>query len=366
MNNYLLVTSKTKDYTNNNKFIKEFNQIFNKIPHIYSEIFLTLFQNKFSYLTMYNDINNKVSFIKVLERIFYNRTKINNKTFYYQKIKKDLQISLENIKDETQINNISHEISTYLSSNIDIKLLLDIVDKKIYNKNYIKLSNIETYSNHDKVFLYQIISSYLISKVLIKIIIILNNYNYLKNTSLYNSINSYVEKIRTWDLIMDNVLDIYDNKYKNIINKNEFKILIYLLSISKNGKDLDNNYKYNLDKIFMSIGYDTKVRKVINYKKASDYLEVLNNKYNYYINELFNYREYPIIYENISDIIEILYYKKHDNYKFITSKDKILKELFYLFIKEVDLQDKLIMSSNFKLWEYEWDSIKNKYQLKYQ
>ena len=358
MNNYISLT-KIKNQDNNN-FDKIFNQIFNKIPYIYSEIFLKLFQTRFRYFTMFQTRNIPFSFTKTLEILFTNIYKEYNYEFFYKYIKEDLSTCLTNDIEKKHIEKLAQSISTTLNSNIEIKLLLDIIDKKQNNAKYFEYNYLESLDKENKQTIYQISESYLIGKALIKIIKILNIYN--QNPYLYKKISKSVEKIRTIELIMDNVLDLYDNKYINIIDKNEFKILIYLLILSRNARDIDKNYNYDIDKLFISLGYDTSIKRIINYRRGNDYLEIENNKDENSIANLFSYRPYPYIYRNISEIINILFQKYHDDYTFIINKEKILKKIFYLYIKNIDLYNKIFICTTYKLWSYEWDSIKEKYE----
>jgi hypothetical protein len=157
---------------------------------------------------------------------------------------------------------------------------------------------------------------------------------------------------------MSNIIDSYDYKYSSILNKSEYKILIYLLCLSKNGKDIEKKYNYNIDKIFESINYSISLVGITDIIKGNNYLEIKNNLYN---NNLFILPEYPYIYKNVKIILKILFNKYNDNYEFLISKDKILKRIFYLYITKINLEDKINLCYQYCLWQYEWDSIAKEY-----
>lgn len=345
---------KYNNIIDNTKFFKQFNEIFNKIPHIYSEIFLKIFGEKYSYFVMFDNDNFSFSFIKILKNIFCNIDKIDDQNFFNKCVLSDLDGEFnDKIED-----NIKKSIVSILSSDIEIKVLLDMIDND--NNNYYNLE-IDNYDDELKIFILGIMDSYLISKILVRIVKILNFYNDKINTEFYNKINKGVSMFRTWDMVMDNVLDIYEDSDRDIISEEEFKILIYLLCLAKNGQDIEKNIDYNIEKLFVSIGYGTSVRNLIDYKRGSDYLEISSN--NNCVWNLFQYRGYPVIYTSISEILEILFSKYYDDYNFIINKDRILRKIFYLYMKKINLNDKIFLCSNYKLWYYEWDSIKNNYEL---
>ena len=66
--------------------------------------------------------------------------------------------------------------------------------------------------------------------------------------------------------------------------------------------------------------------------------------------------------KKVNEATKILFKKYHDDYNFIIEKDNILKKIFYLYISHLDFKDKIIICKNYKLWEYEWDSLKEEYQ----
>ena len=357
MNNYIL---------RKNNFIQEFNLIFNKIPHIYSEVFLKIFSTNYRYFTIFNGNNIPITFNKILEKMFYNYQHPYDYNFFYHNLKKDLSLSLSNNLKEKVITIITKNLSIILASNIEITFLLNLINNNNHEKNYFKDDLIDKLQEKDKIYVYQISESYLIAKSLIKIIDILTLYKSTKNTMFYYEINKSIEKIRTIELIMNNVLDIYKPKYKTIISQSEFKILVYLIILSKNGQDIENNINYNISKILESLDYSTSITKIINYQRGNDYLEILNNKYKNNISTLISYRENPYIYQNINEIINILFYKYHDDYNFIINKEKILKKILYIYIKNVNLSDKIFLCTQYNLWSYEWDSIKEKYEIESQ
>ena len=309
----------------NNKFINNFNIIFNKIPHIYSEIFIKIFTNNYNYFLDYNKHNNINLFINILNSTFNNINNLNNKDFYYNNIIK----YLDNTKEQELINNISNK----LSKNIENNYLLDIIDN---NPRIIIYNNLSTQLS--KIYIY-----FLISKTLVKIVNLLTFYKSIENIEFNNYIHITVEKYRTIELNMDYVIDYYKDEFKNIISKTDYKILIYLLSLSINGKEIEKNYYQELSKLLDSIGYSTNLHRIINYKRIS-------------------YPIKPYIYKNISILINILFKKYHDNYYFITNKEKLLKTCFYLYIKKINLPDKIIISITYPLLSYEWDSIKDFYE----
>ena len=67
MNDYIL---------RKNNFIQEFNLIFNKIPHIYSEVFLKIFSTNYRYFTIFNGNNIPITFNKILEKMFSNEKNV--------------------------------------------------------------------------------------------------------------------------------------------------------------------------------------------------------------------------------------------------------------------------------------------------
>lgn len=369
MNNCILLKKEKLDsyYKNDNssQFLEKFNQIFNKIPHIYGEIFLKLFENRFKYFVMFERSFVPVSFTRILERLFCNINVVYDEDFFYQYIKDDLLICLNDIVDYIIIEDIAKYISFMLASNIECDVLLDIIDNKINNSNYYDLDMMGDFSEQDKLCLYEIIDSYLISKVLVKVVKILNLYNSKKGTKFYELVSDGVDKFRTWDMVLSNVLDIYDYKYRDIVSEDEFKILIYLISLSRNGEDIDNSIGYNIDKLFDSMSYDTSMRKIIDCERGYNYLEVNDSRFYNDISNLFGYRNMPVIYESVSDCLEILFDKYYDDYNFIVNKDKILRKIFYLYMRNVNLYNKLVVCTNYKMWGYEWDSIKDNYELNY-
>lgn len=302
---------------NNNEFIDIFDKIYMKIPYIYGEIFLKLFGNKYRYLYIEWD-----KFVGICKDMFINRSKLDREDFY---------------------NNYfgNYKYSKLLSSRIDDKILLDIINNKFDDSNYYSGSNI-------------IIDSIIVSKVLIRIIDILNIYkNGSNNFKKY--IDYYVNRYRTWEMDLKYIGDVYYYGYSNVISEEEFKILIYLLCLSKNGIDISNNYNYSIDKIFFDIGYDTSVKSIINYEIGNEYLELIYDKYSLDI------REHAYIYSNISRVIDILFSKYYDNYNFIKNKDLVLRYIYYLYSINISFRDKVFFSSNYKMLEFEWDSIRNKY-----
>ena len=311
MNNCILLKKEKLDsyYKNDNssQFLEKFNQIFNKIPHIYGEIFLKLFENRFKYFVMFERSFVPVSFTRILERLFCNINVVYDEDFIYQYIKDDLLICLNDIVDYIIIEDIAKYISFMLASNIECDVLLDIIDNKINNSNYYDLDMMGDFSEQDKLCLYEIIDSYLISKVLVKVVKILNLYNSKKGTKFYELVSDGVDKFRTWDMVLSNVLDIYDYKYRDIVSEDEFKILIYLISLSRNGEDIDNSIGYNIDKLFDSMSYDTSMRKIIDCERGYNYLEVNDSRFYNDISNLFGYRNMPVIYESVSDCLEILF-----------------------------------------------------------
>ena len=325
-----------------------FNHIFNKIPHIYGELFLTLFKNKLNYFTLYKE----ELLLTILERIFNNSSNINNSNLYYNYLKKDLHDINEDILEE---------ISLYLSSDIDIIILKDIANKKFLNKTYINIDEFYGFNDKEKIILYKTITTYLLAKLLLRVILILNKYN----TSIYkNEIDINIEKYYNNEIDLTNILDTYKNKYKKIITKDEYIILVYLLFISIKGKNIENKYKYRLNKIFQSIGYNTELIEIENISKYYDYLVKENNKYNSNIKELFNYKEKPLLPKNIKELIESLFEYNYDNYNFLINKDNILRTIYYILIRKLSIKDKIYICSNYKLWEYFWELNKNIYQEK--
>ena len=312
----------------NNIFIEEFNIIFNKIPHIYSELFQKIFKNNYYYFLDYNKLNNLNLFIEVLKDTFNNLNNL-NKEYYYNYILK--YIFNNNLSSSPSI---IYSVSKKLSSPIEDNYLLDIIDK-----NYTIKINHNTIPKHlAKLYIYL-----LISKTLLKTITVLTNYSNTNNIEFKKNINIIVEKYRNLELNMDYVLEDYSENYNLLITKTNFKILIYLLSLSKNGKEIERKYQTNISKLLDSLGYDTNMHKIINYHRI-------------------NYNIKPYIYINITKLINTLFYKYHDNYKFISDKELILKTSFYLYIRKLSLKDKIIISITYFLWEYEWDSIKEIYE----
>lgn len=367
MNDYILLKKDMlNDYyksDNSSKFLLEFDQVFNKIPHIYSEIFLRLFENRFKYFVNFEKSLVPVSFIRILQRMFYNIDKSYDRDFFYKYVKDDLDVCLKDISDPGLILEICDCVSMFLSSDVEIRALLDVIDNDINNSVYYDFLDIYEFSEYDSLCMYQIIDSYLVSKVLVKIVKILNLYNEKRGTGFYELVKKGVDKFRTWDMVLDNVLDIYDYEYSDIVDEDEFKILIYLVGLSKNGEDIEKNINYNIDKLFDSLGYGVSMRKIIDCRRGYDYLEVRDSKYDNYVSNLFGYRNSPVIYESISDCLEILFSKYYDDYNFIVSKDRVLRYIFYLYMRNVNLYNKLLVCTNYKMWEYEWDSIKNRYDL---
>lgn len=326
------------------------NRIFTKIPHVYSELFLNIFSINYSHFSITHNYN-------ILEHTLFNllnnNTKIYNKSFIYNSLLMDF--TNLNIKNNVTLNSVA----TILSSNIETDFLINIIEKK-ENQNFCKKIKVTGLKLEDKINVYLLFDSYLISKVLIKTIHLLTAYKLDKETNFYKDIHNIVEKYRTSELNFTHILDEYKEEYKKKITPNNFEILIYLLSLAKNGQDLEKNCHYEIKKLLISIGYSTKLKKIINYKRGSDYLEIINNS------NVFNYNYFnkvsPYIYENISTILKILFKKYHDDYNFIIEKDSILKKIFYLYICHLEFKDKIIICQNYKLWEYEWDSLKEKYQ----
>ncbi|MBR3162075.1 MAG: hypothetical protein IKF19_05025 [Bacilli bacterium] len=308
----------------NDIFIEEFNQLFNKIPHIYGEIFLIIFRNNYCYFLDYDLKNNLTIFVSILKKVFYNLNELSNKEFYYHDI-------LDYFSgDEEDINKLSVE----LSKSIEEDYLLEIIDNKANIKN---ISNIS--DSLFKIYVY-----YLISKALVKIVKVLSYYNSIINTAFKNDICCLVEKYRTLELNMDYVLEDYN--YDSIISKTDYKILIYLLSLSSNGKEIEKKYYKDISSIMDSVGYDTNMHRIINYQRLN-----INIK--------------PYIYQNITNIFNTLFYKYYDNYNLISDKDIILRTIYYIYIKNISLFDKIIISITYNLWNYEWDSIKDIYLYKY-
>ena len=306
----------------NNNFISIFNLIFNKIPHIYSEIFLKIFTNNYYYFSNCSKSDDLNVFINIMNTMFNNVNKLYNKDFYYYSINSYLT------KCKTP-NNI-YTVSSILASPIEDKYLLEIID------NNPKIPNM--YNNLSKLYTY-----HLISKTLIKIFMLLIYYNNLEDLYFKNHINMTVEKYRTLELNMDHILESYKEEFKHIISKTNYKILIYILSLAKNGQEIEKKYHNKISKIIDSIGYSNSLHKIINYKR-------------------FNYPPKPYIHKNISILLIILFQKNYNNYNFICNKEKILKTCFYLYIKNLSLPDKIIISISFPLWSYEWNSIKKHYE----
>ncbi len=333
-----------------NNTIDIINRIFNKIPHIYSELFLNIFSINYSHFSIPHNYN---ILEHTLSNLLNNNTKIYSKLFIRSSLLKDLE-SL-NIKNRYTLDSMV----IILSNNPEIDFLINIIDKKDNQKLYQKIK-VTGLKLEDRMNVYILFDSYLISKVLIKTVHLLTAYKLEIGAKFYQDIHSTVEKYRTPELNFTHILDEYKEEYTNKITPNNFEILIYLLSLAKNGQDLEKNCHYEIKKLLISIGYSTKLKKIINYKRGSDYLEIINN------NNLFNYnysnKISPYIYENISTILKILFKKYHDDYNFIIEKDNILKKIFYLYISHLDFKDKIIICKNYKLWEYEWDSLKEEYQ----
>lgn len=357
MNDYILLKKSDSDkyYINDDSnFLQEFNIIFNKIPHIYASVFLSVFGKYYRYIPSFINKDNAISFNITLKRTFNSYNHLNYK-FYYYYLNNDFKNKVINKKFD-----IIQDMSNILKSDIDACLLMDIIDNRYYS--YYKYFSKYDVSFEDKLYLYQIFINYLISKLMVRIIQILNIYNRQFNNEFYYYINKVVDKYRTVEMDMSNVLDSYDYKYKNILNKSEYKILIYLLCLSKNGKYLDKECNYNIVKIFASINYSTSLVNITDYIKGSEYLEIVNG---YYDNKLFSLPEYPYVYKNVRIILRILFDKYHDEYEFLINKDNILKKIFYLYIKNINLIDKINVCYQYCLWEYEWDSIKEKYEICY-
>ena len=122
---------------NNTKFLKQFNAIFNKIPHIYSEIFLKIFGEKYSYFVMFDNDNFSFSFIKILKNIFCNIDKIDDQNFFNKCVFSDLDGEFnDKIED-----NIKKSIVSILSSDIEIKVLLDMIDNNDNNYYNLEIDN---------------------------------------------------------------------------------------------------------------------------------------------------------------------------------------------------------------------------------
>lgn len=335
---------------NNSKFNQEFNIIFNKIPHIYAEIFLTIFGNYYRYIANFLNNEDATNFNITLKRTFDNYKHLNYK-FYYYYLEQDLPNRIITNKPE-----IIKDISNILKSDVDACLLIDIINHKYYS--YYQYFTKYNLAIQEQLYLYQIFINYLISKSLVRIIKILNIYHSQLDSEFYNYINRVVDKYRTIELDMTNIIDSYDHKYQNILNKGEYKILIYLLCLSKNGQDLDKQDCYNLNKIFASINYSISLVNITNSIAGNNYLEIKNN---YYDNHLFSLPEYPYIYKNVKVILRLLFQKYHDQYEFLTNKERILKRILYLYIKNINLTDKIHICYQYCLWEYEWNSIKKEY-----
>ena len=327
---------------------KVYNTIINKIPHIYGEIFLTLFKNKLNYFNNYN----QESLLIIIKRLFLNFDKINNQEFYYKYLLKDLY----NI-DEYIIN----EISLYLSSSIDITLLKDISTNNFLNNNYINIDNFYNFNNKEKKQIYETITSYLLAKLLLRIILILTKYN---NTTFKERIIKDINIYYNANLDISNILDTYHKEYKIIFTKDEYQILSYLLFISIKGNNIESIYYHKLNKIFMSNCYDIKLTELPNKSKCYNYLAKEHNKNNSYILELFNYRELPLIPITIKELLDNLFTYNYDNYYFLINKDNILKTIYYLYIRNISIDDIIYISTNYKLWSFYWDFLKNKYQEK--
>lgn len=338
-------------------FLKQFNRIFNKIPHIYSEIFLKLFGNRYRYFSVFNNDNYSFGFINVLMSIFCNIDKLYDLDFFDECIRRDFSKFFDDKIDDE----LREKMVSILSSDIEIRILLDVMNNNVDSNNYYDDLDMDSCSDDLKKLVLEIMDSYLVSKVLVRGVKILNFYNSKKGTDFYDRVNNGVSMFRTWEMAMDHVGDIYGDEYRDIISESEFKILIYLISLARNGEDISKKIDYDIDKLFVSMGYGTSVRKIMDYNRGYDYLEA--NRGNDYVIDLVGYREYPVIYENVSEMLKILFSKYYDDYGFIINKDRILRKIFYLYIKNVDLMDKIFLCSNYKLWGYEWDSIKSDCEL---
>ena len=333
-----------------------FNIIFNKIPYIYGEIFLKIFSIPYYNLSL--DYGSNI-FINILSNSLNNYKTFFKRPNLYTNLNKDITSYLPTLNNQTKESIINY-LTDILSTNIEEDFLISLTNNTLNNKEFFLYNHISSISKKDLIIIYQISESYLISKVLIKIIDILNNYNNL-SLSIKRKLNKDIESIRTYELIMDNVYDIYKEEYKNFINKPKFKILVYLLCISRNAKEIEKSYSYNLDQIINKIGIDNQKYKIIAYQRGYDYLDITLNQ-NKTKSNLFNYNYHPYINKTIKLLIQELFDLYHDDYNFLKNKDKILKICFYNYIKKIDLKDKISICTTYKLWSFEWDSIKEKYE----
>ena len=331
------------------KFEVIFNIIFNKIPYIYSELFLKIFDNNYFYL-IYQD---NTYFESVLKRIFNNYYQKYDYSFFYKNIIVDFK---KFGYDDLTISILTKHLSLALTKNIASQFLNDLANKSnhlYFDYDRLKLNN--KYKNIS----FKIFNNYLIALVLVETIKILNNYTKNPDINFRNYIKKVVANYQTWELNLDNINDDYNKLCQKNINKIDYTNLVFLLMLSQNGKAVTEKINYNIDKIFQSISYSTSVRKLIDYKKGYEYLEKIS------FDNIKTHKIYPFIYTNISEILHILFKKYHDNYQFLIDKELILKKIFYLYIKNVNLENKIFLSNNYKVWSYEWDSLAKFYFSEY-
>lgn len=309
--------------------IKEYNtfdQIFHHFPIIYSEILLKLFQDKYFHINPYEPL-----FVHSLDIIFQNIDKPYTKRFFYNQLKQDFSLYLP-IQYPT---NLLTDMATFLSTNIDVDILIDIIDNNHISKINLDLNSFYEMDCETKNIACHLTQCYIINKTIAKIYRILKKFHATKKLNYHDYINQIVEKTRTMNLNLSSIYDYYDKKVTPYISKQEFKIIIYFLSIYRNNSYLVKKYKSFLQPI-----------NIVTTPSINDYSHGFENNvtHQYQSIALLNLTS---IKKSIISHIEQLIASNQDNYHFLVNKDMILKLTIMNYLKTLKSSNKILLSQSY-------------------